>query len=514
MRELNMKQKGASMVSRFAEALVMAAAGLGVCSLGVAQDRPPDVQEGVQVLTRGPVHEAFAETVSFNPEPGLIVTKAPPPLIEEVPPDQRPEGANVAWIPGYWAWDDERNDFLWVSGVWRVMPPDREWVSGYWGKSGAGFQWMSGYWADQRVSETIYLPEPPDSVEAGPNMAPPSRDHIWAPGCWVWYEGRYAWRPGYWVAVHPEWIWVPSYYVYSPRGYVFCEGYWDYPVESRGILFAPVYFEAGVYARPAFHYSPLIAINLSVFVDNLFVRPSCHHYYFGDYYAPRYYDDGIYASFTLGFGSYGYDPIYVNERYRHQDDRGWEVQVKQTFLHRRDHEEARPPRTLAIQVAQNAATKDRSPDKSLAMAVPLEQVAKNKEHPVRLQPVAKEEKQVFEKRGRDVEAYRGERINLEARASGKTAVPASAKPETDKANRPKSPIVAKAADQLDKGRAPPKRPEPPKTDSKVEAKPRKNDGRRPDPPQASPRQNPKGDSTDKPKDKDKDKDKDNPKGKP
>lgn len=33
-----------------------------------------------------------------------------------LPPDQKPEGDDVAWIPGYWAWDDERNDFLWVSG--------------------------------------------------------------------------------------------------------------------------------------------------------------------------------------------------------------------------------------------------------------------------------------------------------------------------------------------------------------------------------------------------------------
>jgi len=107
-------------------------------------------EQGVQVLTRGPVHEAFAGIVTFNPEAGVEVLKAPPESIEEVPPDERPEGANVTWIPGYWAWDDERNDFLWVSGVWRALPPGRQWVAGYWAQSRQGYQWTSGYWADAR----------------------------------------------------------------------------------------------------------------------------------------------------------------------------------------------------------------------------------------------------------------------------------------------------------------------------------------------------------------------------
>ena len=59
-----------------------------------AAQSPPGVgQDGVEVLTRGPVHEAFAETVTFDPEPGIVVPKAPPADIEEVPPEQRPEGS-------------------------------------------------------------------------------------------------------------------------------------------------------------------------------------------------------------------------------------------------------------------------------------------------------------------------------------------------------------------------------------------------------------------------------------
>ena len=139
-------------------AAVLALAVPLVLNSATAQEPPVP---GVEVLTRGPVHEAFAETVTFDPEPGVVAPKAPPVSIEELPPEQRPEGTNVAWIPGYWAWDDERTDFLWVSGIWRALPPGRQWMPGYWAKSRAGSQWTSGYWADAKATEVEYLPEPP-----------------------------------------------------------------------------------------------------------------------------------------------------------------------------------------------------------------------------------------------------------------------------------------------------------------------------------------------------------------
>src|SRR5262245_15250004 len=75
---------------------------------GAAQDPPPppDAEEGVEVQARGPVHEGFAEPVGGKPEPGPVVPKQPPEPLEELPPDQKPEGENVQWVPGYWAWDE------------------------------------------------------------------------------------------------------------------------------------------------------------------------------------------------------------------------------------------------------------------------------------------------------------------------------------------------------------------------------------------------------------------------
>ena len=86
----------------------------------------PGAESGVQVLTRGPVHEAFASASMTGSTAGVVIARAPYEPVTEVPPDLRPEGDDVAWIPGYWCWDDDRSDFIWVSGVWRDLPPGRE----------------------------------------------------------------------------------------------------------------------------------------------------------------------------------------------------------------------------------------------------------------------------------------------------------------------------------------------------------------------------------------------------
>ena len=361
-------------------ALAIIGATVGWNQLSAAQAET-DRQNGTEVLTRGPVHEAFAETVTFDPTPGIVVPKTPPNPIEEVAPDQRPEGANVAWIPGYWGWDDERNDFLWVSGIWRNLPPGRQWMPGYWAQSDNGAQWTSGYWADAQASEIQYLPEPPATVEAGPNVAAPSADDNWLPGSWVWQENRYAWRPGSWVAGQQDWQWVPAYYVWTPRGYVFNDGYWDYPVARRGMLFAPVYFSGDAYNQRGFSYSPSTVINPAVFASHLFLRPSYGHYYFGDYYAPSYANAGFSPWFAFQSGGTGYDPFFAQERWQHRRNRDWANNTQANFRNLRDHENARPPHSLAAQIAldTNAAASD---NKAVTMAAPLERTLQDQEQHV------------------------------------------------------------------------------------------------------------------------------------
>src|SRR3954470_11863358 len=119
---------------------------------------------GVEVLTRGPVHEAYAEPTDPTPRPTPVVPQQPPEPVPELPPDTRPEGDNVSWIPGYWAWDDESSGFLWVSGWWRDEPPGRRWVTGYWQQVEGGWQWVPGFWATEAVNQVEYLPEPPAPI--------------------------------------------------------------------------------------------------------------------------------------------------------------------------------------------------------------------------------------------------------------------------------------------------------------------------------------------------------------
>src|SRR5690606_37372777 len=96
---------------------------------------------GVEIETRGPIHEAFAEPIVFDPEPPLVAPAQPPPPIQEIPPNERPAGQFVAWIPGYWNWDEDRNAFIWLSGIWRRVPPGRQFIPGYWTETVAGYQW-------------------------------------------------------------------------------------------------------------------------------------------------------------------------------------------------------------------------------------------------------------------------------------------------------------------------------------------------------------------------------------
>jgi hypothetical protein len=474
--------------------------GIGLSSSIVRALQPPRPDgEGVEVLTRGPVHEAFAETVTFDPEPGIVVNRAPPNPIEEVPPDQRPEGVNITWIPGYTAWDDERNDYLWVSGVWRAPPPGREWVSGYWGRSAQGFQWTSGYWGDAGLIETQYLPEPPETVEVGPGMPPPSPDHSWIPGSWVWHQGRYAWRPGYWVTLEADWDWVPSHYTWSPRGYVFVDGYWDYSVARRGVLFAPVYFDPHVYARRDYYYSPSIVISLAVFSDHLFVRPRYNHYYFGDYYDTGYHDAGFYTRSAFQSSRYGYDPIYAHQRWEHRHDPEWELRVAEAYRHRRDHIEARPARTLSAQITLDTGGPRQG---GVVIAASLDQLAGSKQSAIRFRTVDSEEKRNLVQRGKEVRQFREKRQALETPVVPTAAPDPVAESRPTRVRLPKSAIVAKPVEELSKDRTPPRRQQAPEPDPKVEAKPRKTRAKG-QTPEAKSAEKPNADSKDPPKGKSK-----------
>ncbi len=245
-------------------------------------------------LLRGPVHEAFAEQVNSDPTPNLIVTEQPPEAVEELPPALKPNGREVEWISGYWAWDEDQDDFIWISGVWREIPQGFRWLPGYWTEVEGGYQWISGTWVSTQTTEIEYLADaPPETLELGPVGVAPANDQIWIPGNWMWNENRYAWRPGYWSAGYDNWVWVPARYQSTPRGYYHCAGYWDYPVNRRGVLFAPSSFNRRFRNNRITRFTPRVVVSTDLLTTHFWVRPSYRHYYFGNYYDVAYANRGL-----------------------------------------------------------------------------------------------------------------------------------------------------------------------------------------------------------------------------
>lgn len=307
---------------------------------------PPAAPDNYEVLARGPVHEAFAEPVDYNPEPGPVATKAPPEPIDELPPDQKPDGDDVEWVPGYWAWEGDDKAYLWVSGFWRDMPPGRRWVPGTWQEADDGWYWTAGFWAAENQEAIEYVPPPPQNIDAGPSVRPVNETDIYIPGSWVWQETRFFWRPGYYVEYRPEWVWVPARYVWTPGGCIFVEGYWDYPLHMRGMLFAPI--------RPlvdvvAFIYRPAYVIQTDFLMTAMFVGPARRHYYFGDYFEPAYERRGFVAWNNYQPLRRVPDPVFGYYRAAYLGQPTWNQNLTALYAGRRTGDIARPPRTLVQQ---------------------------------------------------------------------------------------------------------------------------------------------------------------------
>ena len=306
----------------------------------------PDLPEGAEVMVTGPLHEAFAEQFSGQPEPGIVITKKPPELINEIPPEYRPDGEDIVWIPGYWGWDPEREDFLWITGIWRQAPPDRNWVPGYWAEVPEGYQWIAGFWSLNTNAELRYLPTPPEQLAADPSSTAPSEDHFWIPGQWSYVNNDYQWRAGYWTMGYPDWVWVPDRYVWTPLGCIYRAGYWDYVVAERGTVFCPVYWSQ---PTPNYQFRPTYVVSTGpTLLANLFVYPRYNHYFFGNYYSSRFLNQSIYPWVSYGQQSRRYDPLYgyYHTQYRDTDYMNRLLRLHNYYAANNSYQ---PPRTLTVQ---------------------------------------------------------------------------------------------------------------------------------------------------------------------
>ena len=321
-----------------------AAPGVPVDSGSLAPPLPPSVEP--EVMTSGPVHEAFAEQFNGEPVPGVVVPNAPPEAVQEIPPEYKPDGENVEWVPGYWAWDDQASDFVWITGVWRVVPPGHQWQPGYWHQTEVGYQWVGGFWSTNSADNITYYDAPPETLERGPSSPAPNDDYFWNPGSWT-YDDGYQWQAGSWHPLREDWVWVPARWVWTPAGCVYVAGHWDYALAQRGCLFAPIRFPT--YTNPI-AYQPWCTIDNTALALHLFVRPSYNRYYFGDLYDVCRDDLGYYSYADYHSRRIGYDPIFAYSRaWSARRGVNLAVQFRDWGLYFSRNRHLRPPRTFGAQ---------------------------------------------------------------------------------------------------------------------------------------------------------------------
>jgi WXXGXW repeat (2 copies) len=476
-------------------ALALAVAGLFPLS-ALAQNQKVEAEAGVNVQARGPVHEAFAQPAEPGVAAQAVIRQKPPDPIAEEPPDQRPAGANVRWIPGYWQWDADRRNFLWVTGTWRNMPDNRRWVVGYWAPVQGGYYWVSGHLAAEGEQDFQIVAQPPALRQE--EMGNPPDDHsFYIPGTWFYTNEGYQWRAGYWADIQQGRIWQPARYIWTPQGYVFVSGYWDVDFDQRGMLFAPVYFEQPLWNTPGWVYRPRYIINPITLLASLFLNARLGHYYYGDYYGNTYAN----AGFLPWYGATRYDPIFAYERWAHRSDAQWLTNLRTTFEARQSGKLAPPPRTLADQLKLST----QGTANTQATVVALTQVNNQVKVPgLKLEPVTAQQRSEMTLKAREMHKASidfGKGVNIRSGASGSTSL----KPGVNVPNVPGNTIPKTPGTEVPKipGNVPPKTPgtEVPKNPGNVLPKdpPIKVDPKPPTPPLPTPKPPPpKGGKPDKP----------------
>ena len=271
----------------------------------------------LELLTRGPLHEAFAQPVVFEPSQAPRAPEAVPAPLHEVLPAFKPQGA-VVWIAGYWAWNDVNDSWTWVTGTWRVPPAGKHWVSGYWTDSNDRRDWIavgvglldsgSGQQVDLRASPAEgKAPAARSSIGPGRVLAARVLDFRKRSVCLARRIGD----------AHPARSIVGSVSVPLDSGRVrFCRQLLGLPVCSRrGWLFDPVGLTNSDSDTSKLSFGPSTLLNVDNVALELFARPKQSAYYFGDYFGASHVRHGIHAWYR--YAQTAYDPIYTYQSWQY-----------------------------------------------------------------------------------------------------------------------------------------------------------------------------------------------------
>ncbi|MEZ0231112.1 MAG: hypothetical protein ACAI25_21025 [Planctomycetota bacterium] len=79
----------------------------------------------------------------------------PPKPIKRAPPtdkNERPDfkpGPDYFWKKGHWAYDEPRDDYVWIHGSWDHERSNRTWIPGYWECKDDGWLWHEDLWEER-----------------------------------------------------------------------------------------------------------------------------------------------------------------------------------------------------------------------------------------------------------------------------------------------------------------------------------------------------------------------------
>ncbi len=306
-----------------------------------------------EVLLHGPIHEAFLQPFEANLVDGLIVQLTPPDPIKEIAPNIGVAGTDLKFIPGYWGYDVGAKAFVWVSGTLRHVPPGRQWLAGGWLKVDKGFQWLPGAWVPIGFDPTAnQIPTPPAIKNLLPTTAAPAIGHIRNPGRWVFQNGQFTWKAPSWIPGNANWIWNPPQLLKTPTGLTVVSGFWDFPLQDRGQLFAPIRFDNPSNIVKGFTFTPGVVTHTSRIMLHLFVQKGMHHYLFGNYHGNQFAGLNIQPWFTQLAGGRGFDPVlefYVQQLAGRKIDLVARLDAWSRYF--QNNPAAAPPRTVAQFVA-------------------------------------------------------------------------------------------------------------------------------------------------------------------
>ena len=362
------------------------------------------------------MHEAFAEVVQYDPAPGIAVAKQPPKPIEAVAPQQKPEGEGYQWIGGYWGWDEDRSDFLWISGVWRIPPPEDAVGARLLGRNrgplAVGFRLLGPRLASPRASRSSTCPRHRPPWRPAPAARPPPTTTSGARLLGLAPEPLPVANPL--LGPGPDFLGVdPLALRVDAQRLRLRAGPLGLHLAASRVSFCPVYFHRPIYLHAGYRFVPSVVIYGNVLHQHLFCRPQYGHYYFGDYYA--------------SLRAVGHLPWFSLYHSRRPASRFTPItagisatgsptgstQVHRWHRYHRDNEHARPLHTLD-DIRRVASHSNHDGGRGhRPMVGSLDEQRHGDRFPVRLERLTHDRHEASSRRGRDVHELAGRRAELE-----------------------------------------------------------------------------------------------------